>query len=147
MHPCKNKKDTYISLEYGEIYASDNKREEKMLRRMKLLGKTHKGVDITPKHGFKANKFILVAPVPGIVSLAKTQRGYGKSVYIDSAADDAPAVHRLCHLDKIYVQKGQEVAKGDEIGEMGSTGSSTSKHLHFEVRKGYYTLDPADYLT
>lgn len=37
------------------------------------------------------------------------------------------------HLNKIKVKKGQTVTKDDVIGLMGSTGRSTSTHLHYEV--------------
>lgn len=41
--------------------------------------------------------------------------------------------HHLAHMSKIYVKEGQKVSRGDEIGKVGSTGSSTAPHVHYEV--------------
>jgi murein DD-endopeptidase MepM/ murein hydrolase activator NlpD len=40
------------------------------------------------------------------------------------------------HLKNIYVRSGQSVARGEAIGQMGSTGRSTGPHVHFELRRG-----------
>ena len=40
------------------------------------------------------------------------------------------------HCSKIYVRAGARVVKGDVIAAVGNTGTSTTPHLHFEIR--YY---------
>lgn len=53
---------------------------------------------------------------------------------------------RYAHMTAVSVSKGQTVSAGTKLGTVGSTGSSTGFHLHFETRKdGYYkshALDP-----
>jgi murein DD-endopeptidase MepM/ murein hydrolase activator NlpD len=47
------------------------------------------------------------------------------------------------HLSSIAVRRGQRVALGALLGRVGSTGSSTGAHLHFEVRLRGAAIDPA----
>jgi murein DD-endopeptidase MepM/ murein hydrolase activator NlpD len=49
---------------------------------------------------------------------------------------DVPVFTLYAHLYSINVQVGDQVKAGEEIGEVGRTGSSTGSHLHFEVRYG-----------
>lgn len=44
--------------------------------------------------------------------------------------------HHLAHMSKIFVKEGQRVSRGDEIGRVGTTGSSTAPHVHYEITKG-----------
>jgi murein DD-endopeptidase MepM/ murein hydrolase activator NlpD len=48
-----------------------------------------------------------------------------------------------CHLDVLEVEKGDHVGRGALIGLSGNTGRSTGPHLHFGVRIGRGTVDPA----
>lgn len=51
------------------------------------------------------------------------------------------------HLSQVSTAYGQTVAKGQQIGKMGSTGNSYGNHLHFEVRDGNNVcIDPAPYI-
>ena len=50
------------------------------------------------------------------------------------------------HLDRIDVEVGDDVAAGDPIGLLGSTGQSTGPHLHFSMVVGEEAVDPAQWL-
>jgi murein DD-endopeptidase MepM/ murein hydrolase activator NlpD len=45
---------------------------------------------------------------------------------------------------EIKVKEGAVVQAGDQIGTVGTTGSSTGCHLHFEIRKNGVREDPKD---
>jgi murein DD-endopeptidase MepM/ murein hydrolase activator NlpD len=51
------------------------------------------------------------------------------------------------HLESITVRRGQQLRRGERLGTVGSTGWSTSPHLHYEVRVvrgGQDEAEPAD---
>ena len=68
---------------------------------------------------------------------------YGNMVKIDHSNG---CFTLYAHLDTVYVQNGQKVAKGQELGYMGNTGNSYGGHLHFEVWKDNNRTDPYPYL-
>jgi len=49
------------------------------------------------------------------------------------------------HLSKFNVVPGQKVKRGQLIGFVGSTGTSTAPHLHYEVYKDGKNVDPKYY--
>jgi murein DD-endopeptidase MepM/ murein hydrolase activator NlpD len=51
------------------------------------------------------------------------------------------------HLSSFSISAGQSVSKGQQIGNMGSTGRSTGTHLHFEIRQGNALLNPASFFS
>lgn len=69
-------------------------------------------------------------------------RGYGRLVIIRHTADWSSA---YAHNDKILVEEGATVKKGDKIAEMGDSDADQVK-LHFEIRKNGKPLDPAKIL-
>lgn len=63
--------------------------------------------------------------------------GYGNYVAVLSGKKATGyIVHIYCHLANVNnLVEGKGIKKGDLIGRMGSTGSSTGAHIHFELRK------------
>ena len=69
--------------------------------------------------------------------------GYGNYVMIDHGNG---VVTLYGHCRDIYVSSGQYVSAGQAIAEVGSTGTSTGPHIHFEVRVNGERVDPRGYL-
>lgn len=85
----------------------------------------------------------------GTVVRARTgSTGFGNYVVVK---DEKGFFNYYAHLDSIAVQEGQQVKDGDMIGVQGSTGNSTGKHLHLEVRSDMEnaasTIDPSFYFS
>jgi len=96
----------------------------------------HKGIDIANKTAPS-----ILAADSGTVVIAgwPDGSGYGNRVVIDHGNGYRTL---YAHMSRVSVVVGQTVARGNVIGQMGSTGRSTGTHLHFEViRNGVY-LDP-----
>jgi len=50
------------------------------------------------------------------------------------------------HCNKLTVKNGQVVKRGDIIGYMGNTGASYGVHLHYEIKKDGFHINPMDLL-
>tara|TARA_B100000282_G_scaffold222718_1_gene165789 strand:+ start:608 stop:1603 length:996 start_codon:yes stop_codon:yes gene_type:complete len=50
------------------------------------------------------------------------------------------------HLDKINVNRGDVLSRGQMLGTVGQTGSVDTPQLHFEVRRGTTAINPKQYL-
>jgi murein DD-endopeptidase MepM/ murein hydrolase activator NlpD len=103
-------------------------------------GRMHYGIDIAADIGTP-----IYAAAPGVVITAGwDDGGYGNLVEIKHPNG---AITVYAHNDQIYVRQGQQVAQGETIAAMGSTGRSTGPHLHFEiVPNGQGAVDPMAYL-
>lgn len=96
---------------------------------------THKGVDLAAPRMTP-----VYATADGIVTYSGRNGGYGNFVKINHRNGYKTA---YAHMHRIEVRKNSEVHKGDLIGYVGSTGSSTGNHLHYELYYGDGLLDPA----
>ena len=74
----------------------------------------------------------------GTVVEAGELSGYGNCIQIQK--DDVLTIYG--HCSKVYVNKGDNIIQGQQIGEVGQTGNATGPHLHFEIRKSGRYVDP-----
>ncbi|PAJ72783.1 hypothetical protein CJF42_19465 [Pseudoalteromonas sp. NBT06-2] len=118
--PAKN---YYISSLYGY-------RKDPISKRRSM----HKGIDMA---GWIKTQ--IFAPASGKVKRAGKNGSYGNFIEIDHLNGFTT---RYGHLHKIKVKKGQAITKNDVIGLMGSTGRSTSTHLHYEVMFNKKSINP-----
>ncbi len=101
-----------------------------------LSDRNHKGMVIAANTGTE----IYAAADGVIVSAGWNSGGYGYFVQIGHV-DGYQTVYG--HMSAVLCAEGQEVSRGQVIGEVGSTGDSTGPHCHFEVRHNGICLDPA----
>jgi murein DD-endopeptidase MepM/ murein hydrolase activator NlpD len=102
------------------------------------VAKLHAGLDFAADIGTE-----IYATGDGIVE--KTENiltGYGNSVVIQHGYGFQT---RYAHMSKIIITQGQNVKRGQLIGLVGNTGSSTGPHLHYEVMRNGEKVDPAFY--
>ncbi len=80
-------------------------------------------------------------------SLIQANYGYGSLVIIEGRGTEGQFIEtRYGHLKNVFVRLGDYVKAGDMIGFMGSTGNSTGRHLHFEVKIDNKRIDPTEIL-
>jgi murein DD-endopeptidase MepM/ murein hydrolase activator NlpD len=97
-------------------------------------GRMHQGIDIAAETGTG-----VVAAEEGVVTEAGWRNGYGYTVIINHGGD---LTTLYAHNSRLLVSEGDSVSRGQMISRVGSTGSSTGPHLHFEVRSAGRTIDP-----
>lgn len=99
----------------------------------------HCGYDFVSLHG----TFIVATGEGRIVFSGNSWGGFGHMIRIGHGYGYETV---YAHLDEIYVKAGEKVKRGQIIGTMGNTGRSTGTHLHYEIRKGGYPVNPQPYL-
>lgn len=98
----------------------------------------NKGIDIAGKLG----QPVVAAAKGTVVYAGSGLRGYGEMVIIKH---DDVYISAYGHNRRLLVNEGQQVKAGQQIAEMGSTGTDRVK-LHFEVRRQGKPVDPLRYL-
>ncbi len=78
-----------------------------------------------------------------VITAGWSSVGYGLHVVIDHGNG---LTTLYGHLEKLEVAEGDEVALGQTVGLVGSTGNSTGPHLHYEVRLDDVAVDPGPFL-
>lgn len=99
------------------------------------LTKPHFGIDFSAP----ANLHIYTTASGTVVDIKHSKTGYGTHIIVK---------HRFGfetlygHLNKVLVIKGQKLSQHELIGTVGSSGSSTGHHLHYEVIKNAKKINP-----
>lgn len=102
------------------------------------LRRFHKGIDFTAPKGTD----IQATGNGKVVSINKVGSGYGKHVMIDHGYGYKTL---YAHMHTIEIKEGEIVKKGQTIGKVGNTGSSTGDHLHYEVWLNGVAINPIDF--
>lgn len=100
----------------------------------------HSGVDMPGRVGDP-----IYATGDGVVEYVERSRaryGYGTQILINHGYGYKT---RYAHLNKLLVEKGDTITRGQLIAEMGNTGVSTSPHLHYEVIYNRTHVNPINY--
>ncbi len=101
-------------------------------------GAFHPGLDFRGPIGAP-----IYAAARGLVSFAGRKSGYGNCVEVSHGNG---VITRYAHMSAFRAHLGQQVAAGQAIGAIGSTGRSTGPHLHFEVRINDRPVNPRPFL-
>jgi murein DD-endopeptidase MepM/ murein hydrolase activator NlpD len=99
----------------------------------------HKGIDFAGTAGEN-----VVAVAAGVVTWAGERSGYGTLVEINHGDG---YVTRYAHNERVLVNVGDTVKRGEAIALMGSTGRSTGPHVHFEVLRNGRQVNPLSFTT
>lgn len=150
--------DTMLSLAserdkmYASIPALKPVREDKLKRKITSMSgfgmrlhpilkirKMHAGIDFTAPKGTA----IQASGNGKVIKVVNKKTGYGKHIIIDHGYGYKTLYG---HMSVTEVKVGQEVTRGQKIGEIGNTGASTAPHLHYEVRYKGRALDPVNFV-
>lgn len=125
-------------------------REDKLNRSMFLMSgfgwrlhpvhkirKFHAGLDFAAPYGTS-----IVSTGGGHVVKVASGSGYGRHVIIDHGFGYQTLYG---HMSSVSVREGEVVKKGRVIGKVGSTGTSTAPHCHYEVHYKGNPVNPIQY--
>ena len=124
IQPVSNKELTRLASGYGM-------RMHPIYKVMKM----HTGVDFACQRGTP-----IYATGNGVVAVAvRNGGGYGYEVQVSHGYG---YVTLYAHMERFIVKPGQRVKRGQLIGYVGSTGTSVSPHLHYEVIHNGQKVNP-----
>lgn len=121
--PCRGRITSSFGLRFHPVYQSNE---------------FHSGLDIANEKGTP-----VCATAEGAIRVCDWQPGYGKLIVIDHGYGYRTYYG---HLSSIKVTAGQRVRRGEVIGLMGSTGTSTGNHVHYEIQYRGSALNPVRFL-
>ena len=98
----------------------------------------HAGLDFAVPAGTP-----IKTPAAGKVILIGNYFFNGNTVFVDHGQG---FISMFCHMSKIDTQVGQQLARGDVVGRVGSTGRATGPHMHWNVSLNDARVDPAIFI-
>ena len=98
----------------------------------------HSGLDFAVPAGTP-----IKAPAAGKVTLIGNYFFNGNTVFIDHGQG---FISMFCHLSKIDVRLGQQLARGAVLGRVGATGRATGPHMHWNISLNDARVDPAIFI-
>lgn len=119
--------DRYISSRFGN-------RRDPFTKRIRF----HGGLDIATLHGAP-----IQATAKGVIVKSARNNFYGHYIKIDHENGYETLYG---HMSKRLVEVGDIVERGSVIGKVGSTGRSTSSHIHYEVYESGRRINPINYI-
>lgn len=102
------------------------------------IHKMHSGIDYVAPRGTP-----IYATGNGVIKSAKYSAGYGNMIEVDHGYG---TVTRYGHMHAFNnIQVGQKVIRGQCIGYVGSTGTSTGPHVHYEIIRNKSQINPTTF--
>jgi murein DD-endopeptidase MepM/ murein hydrolase activator NlpD len=103
----------------------------------------HMGLDLVPGAGAA-----IFAMADGVVVEHSENTTFGNYVVIQHQIDGETVYSGYAHMQTASspLAVGDPIKVGDFIGLVGSTGTSTGNHLHFEIKLNGVNVDPFAYL-
>lgn len=103
------------------------------------IKKFHYGLDFTSPIGTE-----VYSTGDGVIEeVERSYRGYGNKIVVDHGFGFKTL---YAHLNDFNVTVGQKVKRGDVIGFVGNTGTSTAPHLHYEIIRNGEKVNPIYYI-
>lgn len=125
--PISNKELSFISSGYGY-----------RIHPIYKVRKFHAGMDFVASKGTN----VYATGDGKVIAIKSPRTGHGKHIVINHGFGYETL---YAHLSGYNVKVGDTVKRGQVIGFVGSTGTSTAPHLHYEVHKDGKTVNPKNY--
>ena len=119
-----------VSLKESNLSSKYGYRRDPFLKRRKF----HQGDDFSADIGTD-----VMATANGIVKASRKYGSFGNYIEIDHGNGYLTVYG---HLNKRFVNVGDEIERGQIIGEVGNTGRSTAPHLHYEIQFNNKHINP-----
>jgi murein DD-endopeptidase MepM/ murein hydrolase activator NlpD len=130
-------KETFLPMPNGKVMSSFADRRIYVYQGKEVDQQFHLGFDLAS---------VQQAPVPaanaGVVALARYLGIYGNTVVIDHGYG---LMSLYAHLSSAAVTAGQEVARGETLGQTGATGLAAGDHLHFTMLLQGLAVNPNEW--